>query len=251
MPIAKITKNSYTIDSLYQWDLNQVLEIYGLSLPTTPEIHFANPTMELAIVRNATMDEAGVIRVDVPNSLLQKSQKINAYVCIYEGESFRSICKLVIPVIGRARPSDYAGEDENEVYSLDALGVEVITLSPGEDARVEKVLQGDKWILRFSIPLGNSGQVSSGSVSKIGEVTLLASAWSGSNKLYSQVVSIDGVTKYSQVDLTPSVEQLVVFYEKDLTFVAENENGVVTVYAIGQKPTNDYTIQVTITEVNV
>lgn len=91
----------------------------------------------------------------------------------------------------------------------------------------------------------------SGGSAKIGEVTLLADAWTGSNNLYSQVVSIDGVTKRSQVDLTPDVEQLVVFYEKDLTFVTENEDGVVTVYAIGQKPTNDYTIQVTITEVSV
>ena len=87
--------------------------------------------------------------------------------------------------------------------------------------------------------------------SKIGEVTLRASAWAGSGNLWSQVVSVDGVTVNSQVDLTPSVEQLVIFYEKDLTFVTENENGVVTVYAIGQKPTNDYTIQVTITEVSV
>ena len=86
---------------------------------------------------------------------------------------------------------------------------------------------------------------------KIGEVTLLASEWTGSGSLYSQEVTIDGATENSQVDLTPSVEQLSVFYEKDLTFVTENEDGVVTVYAIGQKPTNDYTIQVTITEVNV
>lgn len=86
---------------------------------------------------------------------------------------------------------------------------------------------------------------------KIGEVTLLASAWEGGNNLYSQVVTIDGVTANSQVDLTPDVDQLVIFYEKDLTFVTENDGGVVTVYAIGQKPTNDYTIQVTITEVDI
>lgn len=86
---------------------------------------------------------------------------------------------------------------------------------------------------------------------RIGTVTLLANAWSGSNNLYSQVVTIDGVTENSQVDLTPSVEQLAVFYEKDLGFVTENENGVVTVYAIGQKPQNDYVIQVTITEVDI
>lgn len=84
---------------------------------------------------------------------------------------------------------------------------------------------------------------------KIATVELKADAWVGESNLYSQVVEIDGATEYSQVDLTPSVEQLVVFYEKDLTFVTENDDGVVTVYAIGQKPMNDYTIQVTITEV--
>ena len=84
---------------------------------------------------------------------------------------------------------------------------------------------------------------------RIGEVTLLASDWVGETNPYSQVVEIEGVTENSQVDLTPSVEQLMIFYEKDIAFVTENENGVVTVYAIGQKPQNDYTIQVTITEV--
>lgn len=86
-------------------------------------------------------------------------------------------------------------------------------------------------------------------VAVVGEVTLSASKWTSNGNLHSQVVSISGVTENSQVDLTPSVEQLVVFYEKDLAFVTENEGGVVTVYAIGQKPLNDYTIQVTITEV--
>lgn len=90
-----------------------------------------------------------------------------------------------------------------------------------------------------------------GGSATIGTVNLPASSWVGSGNLYSQVVTIAGVTANSQVDLTPSVEQLVVFYEKDLTLVTENDGGTVTVYAIGQKPTNDYTIQVTITEVIV
>lgn len=85
----------------------------------------------------------------------------------------------------------------------------------------------------------------------IGTVELPAANWVGEGSLYSQVVAIDGVTDNSQVDLTPSVEQLVAFYEKDLTFVTENDGGVITVYAIGQKPANDYTVQVTITEVIV
>ena len=86
---------------------------------------------------------------------------------------------------------------------------------------------------------------------KIANVELLAANWVGDSSPYSQIVEIEGVTENSQVDLTPSIEQLVIFYEKDLGFVTENEDGVVTVYAIGQKPTNDYAIQVTITEVDI
>lgn len=86
---------------------------------------------------------------------------------------------------------------------------------------------------------------------RISEVTLLSNGWVGSESPYSQVVNVEGVTVNSQVDLTPSVEQLAIFYQKDLGFVTENDNGVVTVYAIGDKPTNDYTIQVTITEVDI
>lgn len=89
------------------------------------------------------------------------------------------------------------------------------------------------------------------SSASITEVVLRASAWQGSDSLYSQVVTIDGITEYSKVDLLPSVEQLAIFHNKDVAFVTENEDGVVTVYAIGDKPTLDYTMQVQITEVVV
>lgn len=95
------------------------------------------------------------------------------------------------------------------------------------------------------------GIVAPGSVPRLASVTILASAWVGSDSLYSQVVTIDGVTEYSKVDLLPSVEQLAIFHNKDVSFTTDNVNGVVTVYAIGDKPLMDYTMQVQITEVAV
>lgn len=86
---------------------------------------------------------------------------------------------------------------------------------------------------------------------RIASVHLPASAWKGSGSLYSQVVPIAGITENSQVNLTPSVEQLSIFYDKNISFVTENDGGVVTVYVIGQKPTSDYTIQADIVEVIV
>lgn len=82
------------------------------------------------------------------------------------------------------------------------------------------------------------------------EVSLPASAWEGSDKLWSQVVTIEGATAYSKVDLTPSAEQLTLFHEKDIAFTTENNDGIITVFAIGDKPSNDYTIQAVVTEVN-
>jgi hypothetical protein len=88
-----------------------------------------------------------------------------------------------------------------------------------------------------------------GGAARLTEVTIYASAWVGEESPYSQVVSLGGVTQYSKVDLLPSVEQLAIFHNKDVAFVTENEDRVVTVYAIGEKPTQDYTMQVSITEV--
>lgn len=86
---------------------------------------------------------------------------------------------------------------------------------------------------------------------RIADITLLAANWNGETSPYSQIVTIDGITPYTQVDITPDVEQLTVFRDKDLAFVTENEDGVVTVFCIGQKPQNDYIVQVTLTEVTV
>ena len=93
------------------------------------------------------------------------------------------------------------------------------------------------------------GPFGGGASTRLTEVTILASAWSGTESPWAQVVSVAGATKNSLVDLQPSVEQLTIFHEKDLAFVTENDDGVITVYAVGDKPMADYTIQATITEV--
>lgn len=83
-------------------------------------------------------------------------------------------------------------------------------------------------------------------------VTLYADKWvQADDKRWYQIVNVSNanITPNSKVDLQPSSEQLCVFHQKDLAFVAENEDGVISVYCVGQVPTNDYTIQTTVTEV--
>ena len=107
----------------------------------------------------------------------------------------------------------------------------------GEGGSITVVMEG---------PFGGGG---GGSFNKITNITLLASAWKGAESPYSQVVPVDKVSINSKVTLQPSVEQLEIFHDMDIAFTTENDGGVVTVYAIGDKPTSDYTIQATIMEV--
>ena len=86
-------------------------------------------------------------------------------------------------------------------------------------------------------------------------VTVYADRWKQGDdeeEWYQEVVVANAtITERSMIDLQPSKEQLIIFQAKELEFVAENEDCVVTVTCIGQKPTNDYTIQATVTEVTI
>ena len=104
----------------------------------------------------------------------------------------------------------------------------------------------DEWLASLKGDKGDSAPAA-----RISYIDLLSANWQGGDNLYYQVVDIAGVTEYSKVDINPSVEQLAIFHKKDIAFVTENEDGVVTVYCIGQKPMDNYTMQVSITEVNV
>ena len=113
--------HNYVTDSLHQWDLNQVLTVQGLNLASTPEVHFSNKNMDRAIVRQATM-ENHVVTVNIPNTMLQHPLRIYAHIGIYEGETFKVVELVEIPVIPRVRPCDYQFEDtDGEIYSYNRL----------------------------------------------------------------------------------------------------------------------------------
>lgn len=75
-----------------------------------------------------------------------------------------------------------------------------------------------------------------------------ATAWKGGESPYSQVVTVVGITINSKIDIQLSADQMVLFHDKNVSFTVANERGVVTLYAIGDKPKNDCVFQVTLTE---
>lgn len=90
---------------------------------------------------------------------------------------------------------------------------------------------------------------SNASALKSTTITLYANKWTEATSGYSQVVSVNGVTANSKIDLQPSPDQLASLVEEEVSLTTSNSNGVVTVHAIGASPSSDMTMQVLITEV--
>lgn len=97
----------------------------------------------------------------------------------------------------------------------------------------------------------NSGTATGGALPKLTTVSIPASGWGGSSSPYSQVVSVNGVNANSKLDLQPTSAQISSLQESEVSLMASNNNGVVTVYAFGGKPTVNYNMQILITDVEV
>lgn len=115
-------KSGCMVDRAFQWDRNQVLEVWGVSVPGSPTLCFSFDTLENATAKPTTVDAAGVIRAMVPNEMLETGRKINAYVCINDGGVcindggvFQPLWRIPIPVEGRARPCYQTDLSEEEL----------------------------------------------------------------------------------------------------------------------------------------
>ena len=85
---------------------------------------------------------------------------------------------------------------------------------------------------------------------RISTISLPASEWIGSSSPYSQTVTINTVTPVTKIELNPTVTQIVSLQDDDIALMAQNDEGTVTVYSFGGKPSGDITMQVTLTEVS-
>lgn len=88
------------------------------------------------------------------------------------------------------------------------------------------------------------------STSQKGTVTLSPSAWSGSGPYTQTVTSLITASVNTKVDLQPNATVLAQMAADGTTNIfIDNNNGVLTAYALGAKPTASLTIQYTKTEV--
>ena len=120
-----------------------------------------------------------------------------------------------------------------------------MALQYGQASGLEVQMEGPYAVIYVEV----EKEVEVGSSMKLTEIRLRAASWKGGESPYSQVVAMDSVTVNSRVDLQPSVEQMETFMALGLSLTTVNNNGTITVYAIGEKPEADYTIQASVVEV--
>ena len=90
----------------------------------------------------------------------------------------------------------------------------------------------------------------SGKQDKIWRTTVsLTATWTGSDP-YAQVITIPNTTEYSMVELQPGIQAIRSFKQAGVDAMwVENDNGVLTVYALGAAPSSAMEIQCVIMEV--
>lgn len=101
-------------ERLSQWDVGLVLQITGLTLPETTEVHFAN-SGDMDALRVIAKTKDGVTEATIPNEILQSSGTAYAYVYVTDKESSRTEYKINLYINRREKPQDYAPENQPDV----------------------------------------------------------------------------------------------------------------------------------------
>lgn len=89
--------------SLFQWDYGQQLEIVSDDLPSVVEVHFACKGMSEAVVMPCSITDGTGI-VTIPDSCLEQSTDITAWVYSIEGTQGKTVKTITIPIVARIRP---------------------------------------------------------------------------------------------------------------------------------------------------
>ena len=108
------------------------------------------------------------------------------------------------------------------------------------------VLKGDG---NGGVSAATKGTDYSGPTAKL-SLTLAAASWTGSASPYTQGVTITGGTATSQADIQADATAIQQMMDDGTNAIyIANNNGTFTAYAVGEKPTADLSVQVTVYEV--
>ena len=97
-------ENAVVVQGLYQWDYGQTLEIECAEIDfEIMEVHFACPSMTMAIPRPCTFNN-GVGTVAIPDQCLEQGEAITAWICRIDDTQGHTIKSITLPITKRTKP---------------------------------------------------------------------------------------------------------------------------------------------------
>lgn len=110
----------YQTDALTQWDLNQELNVTGLTLSGTPTVLFSNKKSITAEPVTAKYS-GGVLTCEIPNGMLTECYPVYAYIRIKKDNTYSVVGKVRIPVEPAPVPADYVYIENIELVTYESL----------------------------------------------------------------------------------------------------------------------------------
>lgn len=103
----------------------------------------------------------------------------------------------------------------------------------------------------FTVTMDGPFAMGGGGGTKLTTITAPAANWKGGTSPYSQVIDVEGISVNSAVYIALSAEQIQSLMQagKEISFAAENDGGIVTLYAVGDHPGMDLNFQAVLLEV--
>ena len=102
-------------NELWQYDYGQKIQIKGLDLPETFEVHFAWKDSEKAkVVIGSTV--AGISTVDIPNVALEQRKTITAYIYLSDATEGETVNTIILSVNKRKAPENFEAPEDVDLF---------------------------------------------------------------------------------------------------------------------------------------
>ena len=201
--------------NLWQYDYNQILQISGLSLPATVEIHFSLTGNTGETETRVATTKNGITQVQIPNELLRNDGKsgnysIFAFIYVVDEDSGNTEYEIILHVKSRPAPGEI-GEDPEEKRILDEA-VEMVNQAADRAEAAER---------------GASDQAAAAEQSK----TDAAESAETAKKYLAETEEVKEETVKELTELSESVK----------TVIADGEESIAEKQTIAEKSITDHT----------
>lgn len=183
---APEAKEAEIKDDVWQHDFGQTLQIEGLSLPPTIEVHYANKGRDTAIPQVGVTKD-GITTAPIPNEILNEKGAFTAYIFVTDGKSGETCYTITGYINKRPALKAFDTPEDQEIFhaAVDAVNKAAERAESAEAKATEAASQTAKDAKQTAADRAETERLVE-SVSGIGE----------------QVTEVENLTKQAQTSAT-------------------------------------------------